>query len=91
MNLVYLHYSFIFDPSETWSRISMLDSDIASWLRSKGFDAILIETPQNNVDSKMIFVKKQDMLPIPKEPKVKSVGQQIVDLKRGLKDGRSKR
>jgi len=79
MSLVYLRYEFVFDPSETWQHLSQLDSDLYSWLKGKGFDAELIETPQNPDNTKMIFIKKSQDIVNP-APKMKSVNQQVAQI-----------
>ena len=58
MKLVYLEYTFLFDPSETWPRLSQFETELAKFLATKG----LIAEPVRDILGKNPIVLQKPVL-----------------------------
>jgi hypothetical protein len=66
--LVILQYSFLFDPSETWGKMSEFDSSFSQFLAEHDMEAEIV-TPIGVVSSKILFIhKKEKQIAPPPQP-----------------------
>jgi len=76
---VYIKYSFIFDPEDTWAYKEDLDKDLALFFRTKGFDAEIIKSSGDKEQEVMLYISKSEQgVPVAKE---KTVKQRIAQLR----------
>jgi hypothetical protein len=78
MSWVKVNYCFIFKPEETWTAISEINSDMARWLREKGFEAEVVDKDEEDKDEYTLIISKTPMIEPPQPPK--SVNKQVHDL-----------
>lgn len=78
MSLVILQYSFMFDPSEVWNKMSEFEADFAAYLRSKGLEAQTV-TPIG-ASQKVLIIQKQKLPPPAPAPTV-SLKENLKNLK----------
>jgi len=81
---VLLKYSFIFDPADTYPNQYAFDSDIATFFRSKGLEAEIVQMPKVNGSSgneRMLIIKRlEDSAMVEATPKEKSIKEIRRDL-----------
>ena len=54
---VMLHYTFIFDPDETWARQDSFDSSLAGLFKQVGLQAEMVETPGDDTNKTLIITR----------------------------------
>ncbi|KKN16899.1 hypothetical protein LCGC14_0971040 [marine sediment metagenome] len=73
MSLVFLEYSFMFNPDEAWQHVNQFEQDFAKFLDERGFEAETIKGIGEGAGKRILFIsKKPDIGPPPEEPKMKS-------------------
>lgn len=77
--LVLLSYNFIFDPSETWSRMSEFESSLADYFKQRGLQAETV-TPLGITTAKVVMITKIKELPPPPKPKIQTIKKDIKSL-----------
>lgn len=83
---VFLRYSFIFDPSQTWTNNYNFDNDLASYFRSMGYEAEVVKNGLERGDEVMIYLNRVEESPVPQAPastKPQSVAQNLQRLRQG--------
>ena len=74
---VYIKYSFIFDPEDTWTYKEELDKDIASFFATKGLEVEVIKSEKGH-EAMLYISKAEEGVPTPERPTVK---QKIAQLR----------
>ena len=71
MTLVFLEYSFMFNPDEAWQHVNQFEQDFAKFLDERGFEAETIKGV--GVGKRILAItKKPDIGPPPEPAKMKS-------------------
>ena len=55
---IYLKYSFIFDPRETWAYRDEFENDLAQYFRSKGLETEVVRSTDETKEEVMIYLKR---------------------------------
>jgi len=72
---VYIRYSFIFDPEDTWTYKDELDKDLVSFFGNKGLHVEVINSEKD--DEAMLYISRPKV-EVPKEgPSVKQKINQL--------------
>ena len=81
MKVVFLEYSFIFDPADTWSHIWEFEEDLAKFFEERGLEALTISSVDERAGKRLLYIsKKQELVPpIPEEKE--SVKQRIANMR----------
>lgn len=75
---VILKYSMIFDPAETWSKISDFEADFAKFFTDRGCEIEVIQTPTGSTEEKILLInRKQTLVEDKKEPTPRQVKRQL--------------
>ena len=61
-NLVFLEYSFMFDPEETWNNLHAFESDLAKFFNEHGTEAIVIKAVEGAPVKRILYIKKKEEL-----------------------------
>ncbi len=77
--LVLLSYNFIFDPSETWSRMSEFESSLADYFKQRGLQAETV-TPLGITTAKVVMITKIKEVVPPVKPAIQPVKKDIKSL-----------
>lgn len=86
---VYLKYSFIFDPAGGWSHSYQFENDLASYLRSCGYEAEFIQSNTKQGET-MIYLDKVE--PVQVEEKSQTPNQIFAKMtQRRGEDGKFKK
>lgn len=65
MKVAFLEYTFIFDPSETWTTLWDFEKDLAKYLGDHGLEAEIIKTIEGQGNGKrLLFIRKRESPPI---------------------------
>ncbi len=68
---VYIKYSFIFDPKDTWKYKDELDKDLALFFGSKGFEVEVIRSGKEDMEQEAMLYISRVKEEVPKEISVK--------------------
>lgn len=61
--IVFLDYTFLFDPGDTWSSVSNFESDLAKFLTMKGLKGDFVRTVGGQIGKKVLIItRKKDIL-----------------------------
>ena len=69
MSLVFLEYSFMFNPDEAWQHVNQFEQDFAKFLDERGFEAETIKGVGEGVGKRILFISKKPDIGPPPEPK----------------------
>jgi hypothetical protein len=58
MRYAFLQYSFIFDPSQSWSHVYQFEKDLADFFAANGFEAELMKQVEGSSNQKVFILKK---------------------------------
>jgi hypothetical protein len=79
--MAFLNYTFLFDPSSTFSQAYQFEDALANFFGEYGLEATVIKTIGNPQGNKMIHIKEKDLPQLPKEkPSKGNAGKQIRQL-----------
>lgn len=60
MSKIFLRYGFLFDPAETWDKITTFEGDLAKFFRERDLEAELIKTPdESREDLRLLYITKK--------------------------------
>ena len=62
LSLVFLEYSFLFDPDETWNNLHAFESDLAKFFNEHGTEAIVIKAVEGAPAKRILYIKKTEEL-----------------------------
>lgn len=81
--LVFLEYTFMFDPSESWQHLSQFEQDLANYFKAVGFEAEIIQSIGGQIGRRILLISKMKEI----MPKVQvqtnansNIGKQIREL-----------
>ena len=60
--LVFLEYSFLFDPDETWNNLHAFESDLAKFFNEHGAEAIVIKAVEGAPVKRILYIRKKEEL-----------------------------
>lgn len=65
-----LEYIFLFDPTDTWSYRYEFESELVAFFKSKGFEAVILQTMDDSNVRRVLQIKPMDkgLLDIPLPP-----------------------
>lgn len=67
-NAVFLDYTYVFDPSDTWSHLFEFEETFAAYLKTIGFEAIKVKRSEGQQGRGMMIIQKVGMPVLAKEP-----------------------
>jgi hypothetical protein len=59
---VFLDYTFIFDPTDSWQHVSQFESDLSDFLGAYGFEAQIVNAIGGQPGKRMLLVRRIDRL-----------------------------
>lgn len=71
--VAFLTYTFMFDPSKTWSNLYTFEKDLAKFFGSKGLEAMVVKTVQGQASNRILMITVKEKVPEPKPPKANPV------------------
>ena len=57
-----LDYTFLFDPSESWSNLSQFEADLIKFFVDRGMEAETIKTVEGQIGRRILLLKKKEMI-----------------------------
>lgn len=73
-----LEYSFMFDPSETWSNGSQFEAKLADFFSAYGFEAEVIES-RGGTGRRVVYISRVEQIPLPNKPeREENIGSQQI-------------
>lgn len=96
MKLVFLEYSFMFDPAKTWMRLSDFEKDLAKFFDGLGLEAHVISPAEGRSGRNVLYIKSKAAMDQsvgePKKPgRPLSVKGSIEKLKVGKESAKAKK
>lgn len=58
-DIVFLEYTFLFDPREAWSNLFEFERDLASFFNERGFEARIIKTVEGQIGKRLLRIEKR--------------------------------
>lgn len=62
LSLVFLEYSFMFDPEETWNNLHAFESDLQKFFNEHGAEAMVIKAIEGSPVKRILYIKKKEEL-----------------------------
>ena len=66
--IVFLDYTFLFDPGDTWSSVSNFEADLSKFLTLKGLEGDFVRTVGGQIGKKMLIIRRKRDILDPKSP-----------------------
>lgn len=57
-NLIFLDYTFLFDTTDTFQYLYQFEKELGDFLKTKGFEAHVIDTVQGAPSRRILFITK---------------------------------
>jgi hypothetical protein len=73
MKIVFLEYTFMFDPAASWSSLYQFEDQLGKFFGDRGFDAELIKSVEGQPGGKRILYLRPKKMIVPSTPE--SVGR----------------
>src|SRR5258708_5965110 len=73
-SLVFLEYTILFDPEETWAYLSDFEQDLSDFFAAYGLEARIIKTANDSPSKRVMFIKKSEVLERPILPEEVQTG-----------------
>lgn len=68
MNVVFLEYNFIFDPSELWSDVWQFEADLAAFFKERNLEARNINQVGGQAGKRILYIKKTEAITAKVQP-----------------------
>lgn len=83
-DIAFLEYTFMFDPSQTWSNLYQFENDLSKFFADRGYDAVIVKTVAGQGGRRILMLQPKPMVDVVEEPKKEAKPSSVGDKMRKL-------